>query len=436
VRDSATRRDLTHTVVQALDVASRTVSAALAEATQGSVAVASGRESREPRPEARPLVLDKVLGETALLLRAASRVAADARIQSAVADLAAQIAPHAHGPRLHAALTLEPGLDLDHAFTHILLTDLGHGDPVADALLDACLASGVDGPERTPHRELERAWLLGVRRGAAAESLDLGTLSRSCLARPLDALGAATEDWYAFTHVLLYVTDLGRSATRTPRPIEEITADAEAGLAASLDAENFDLAAELLWTWPMLGLPWCAASRFAFEVLAAAVDRYGFLPGPGFSAAHHAGLRPADAAAYALRTSYHATIAWGVLCSTMLANASDARVESMPSSGAAAALESLLLDRPGPRSWQEHLRLLSPVRRDALAPMLLTIALRRARDANDLTAVRAVLAAALELGLVGAPAARQAVGLLRRATLLAAPVRSSRRESELVRASG
>jgi hypothetical protein len=108
----------------------------------------------------------------------------------------------------------------------------------------------------------------------------------------------------------------------------------------------------------------------------------------------------------------------------------------MPSSGAAAALESLLLDRPGPRSWREHLRLLSPVRRDALAPMLLTIALRRARDANDLTAVRAVLAAALELGLVGAPAARQAVGLLRRATLLAAPVRSSRRESELVRASG
>ena len=420
MRDSATRRDLVHTVLQALDVASRTVRAALAQTTQESVAIASGRDSAESRPEARPLVLDKVLGEAALLLRAASRLTFDARIKSAVADLAAVMAPHVQGPRLHSALTLEPGLDIDHAFAHILLSDLGHADPVADVLLDACLASGVEGPERMPHRELERAWLLGVRAGMAHESLDLAMLSRSCLARPVDALGSATEDLYAFTHVLLYVTDLGRRPTRTPRPIEEITADAEAGLAASLDADNFDLSAELLWTWPMLRLPWSPAACFAFDVLASAERMYGFLPGPGFSPGHHDGLAPGKAEAYALRTSYHATIAWGVLCSTMLLSPPRPGVETMPSTGAAAALEPWMLSHPAKRAWRERLRLLRPRQRDALAPMLLTIALRRARDANDLAAVRAVLTQALELGLVDAPAPRQAVGLLRRATLLAA----------------
>ena len=50
------------------------------------------------------------------------------------------------------------------------------------------------------------------------------------------------------------------------------------------DAENFDLAAELLWTWPMLGLPWSAAAIFCFALLAEVQDSHGFLPGPGYSA--------------------------------------------------------------------------------------------------------------------------------------------------------
>ena len=50
------------------------------------------------------------------------------------------------------------------------------------------------------------------------------------------------------------------------------------------ESRMFDLAAELLWTWPMLGLPWSAAAIFCFALLAEVQDSHGFLPGPGYSA--------------------------------------------------------------------------------------------------------------------------------------------------------
>ena len=62
---------------------------------------------------------------------------------------------------------------------------------------------------------------------------------------------------------------------------------------------------------------------------------------------------------------------------------------------------------------------LAPQRRAALAPLVLSIVLRRAAAAHDIERVRAGLQAAVEGDWVHGPAVGQALGLLRRVTALA-----------------
>ncbi|MDQ2796297.1 MAG: hypothetical protein M3Y06_03930, partial [Actinomycetota bacterium] len=88
----------------------------------------------------------------------------------------------------------------------------------------------------------------------------------------------------------MYASDSGRRGTTFPRPVENVLADAETALAVALDDGNLDLAAEALWTWPMLGATPSAIARFAWRLLAAAQDETGLVVGPQFSTETHAAL--------------------------------------------------------------------------------------------------------------------------------------------------
>jgi hypothetical protein len=103
------------------------------------------------------------------------------------------------------------------------------------------------------------------------------------LGRPLDALGSTRFDVYAFTHAVMYATDLGTRRARLPRRFRDIKADAIAALAYSLDTADHDLTAEVLLTWPMLGLGWNPAATFAFRLLADAEDELGLPALKGYS---------------------------------------------------------------------------------------------------------------------------------------------------------
>ena len=266
----------------------------------------------------RPLVLKKVVAEAAMLLRcAASLRHADSRLSSTIDELARKLTGPARGKQLLAALCLEPALALDHTAAHIHLSDLGFGDPAVDRLLlEIFQGEAIGGPERLPMQELEHQWLRGIWLG---DNDDVSALvARTCIARPIDILGCRTQDLYTFTHVLLYASDMGRRSIAWPRPPEEIVHDADAALAAAVDAGNFDLAAELIWTWPMLRLPWSAAATFSFGILAALQDECGFLPGPEYSVEERERLPEDMRDEYVLRTSYHATLVMGFACAMAL----------------------------------------------------------------------------------------------------------------------
>jgi hypothetical protein len=203
-----------------------------------------------------------------MLMRCAAVLRAeDAAVGMAIDTLARLLVPHARGPSVLVQLCREPGRAIEHAAAHVYLSDAGHRDEAFEGFLrEALEGERIGGPERLPNHALECHWLEQIRSGEVENApVDAALLADTCIASQLDVLGSSTLDLYAFTHVVLYATDMGRRAVRWPRPVDEIVAGAQAALAAALDADNFDLAAELLWTWPMLRLPWGPAASFAFQ---------------------------------------------------------------------------------------------------------------------------------------------------------------------------
>jgi hypothetical protein len=404
--------DLIRRVLNALDVASRAVRH-----------IVEGAESITPIENG--LVCEKVIAETAMLLLCVEPIRSlDERIGKQVDVVAALLVPRARHEDVLGAICLDPGLARDHAVAHALLSRLGYPDRDVDHLLAQSLAMGPDfGPERLPHRRLEQEWLDRV--WSVGEPplrrRDSQLLADSMLGRPMDALGSARLDIYAFTHAVMYASDLGGRRIALPRPSAAIAADAAAALAYSLDSNDFDLAAEVLLTWPMLGLPWRPAATFAFRVLASVEDNVGFLPGSTFDLTRYQALSGDERSRFALATSYHPAYIMGFLCAAALRHGRSPPAAVPParrSRGAGAAILRLVNTDVPTSCWREPFDALAPRQQDSVAPLVLAALLRRARTKGDLGLVREALEVALAHDLIDGPAPIQAAALLRRSQAL------------------
>ena len=446
-RSAAARRreDLLGRVHLAVRMARRSLKRALAEEEGAATGAAGGGGAPAP------LVLAKVVGEAAMLLRMAANLRGeDETLDVESRLLAVQLVAPARGARVKARLCHDTGRALEHASAHLFLGDAGYPDEAFDRLLDELLEGEVaGGAERLPNHQLECEWLDQLRRGRVdVEPIDAELLAATCIGWPLDVLACSTLDLYMFTHVVLYASDMGRRPVRLPRPVDEVLAEAEAGLAAALDADNFDLAAELLWTWPMLDRPWSAAAVFAFDLLSTVQDEFGFLPGPEharWAAEPVPGLARDE---MVLRTSYHATLVMGMLCAATLRPGaappaaiasrvslvppssrgmpaplmSSASLASPPRRVAAPVGDTGWLARLPPRAptprWQQAFERLDASRQAALTSLCFNVWFRRAA-AGDLAQLREALAGTLEHGSGDGPSARQALMRLRRTTAVA-----------------
>ena len=410
-------------VQQAIALAHRTLHAAAAEREHGTAATTAALGSGVTAAGARPLQFDKVVAESAMLARCAFIAnPGDATLAAAVSALALELAPHARGVSVQALVCGDPAGALGHAAAHVYLASIGHADSDFDAFLSNVLAAErVGGPERLPNQQLEWHWLGQIRAGAAATArAERQLLARTCAALPLDVLGSSTLDLYVFAHVVMYASDMGHRAPSWPRDVAATAAEAEAALAAALDADNLDLAAELLWTWPMLRVPWSSSATFAFQLLCAAQDEDDFLPGPGFDRTAAAALPEADRAAYLQRTSYHATFVMGILCAAMLRPGRAPR----PRPGLARAPGRLTAETAAaplrtPR-WATAHAALDPASRSEMEPFVLDMQLRRAAAAHAYAAMRGLLETTVVATWAERPSVRQAVSLLQRVTAMAA----------------
>lgn len=334
-----------------------------------------------------------------------------------VAALAERLAPHARGPRARAAIALAPAVARDHAVAHAALAAAGRPDAGFEVLLARSLADPTSAArERLPHRELEQSWV-DLLRGAG--SVPAEVLARTALGRSVDLLLGSRDDVYALTHALMYATDLGAAATPLPRPPDIVVAEADSALAGALDADDFDLAGELLMVRPFLGAAWDPVPSFAFRVLARVEDEVGILPSLAIDGDGYRRQPAASRREYFVATTYHTAYVMGLLCALLLRDAPRPLTAPVASAGdgdtslAERTIESLAGDSHT-AEWERDLEGLSAEERAALAPFLADVAVRRAVRRSDFEAARRAIARAVRHRVGPTPLVVQGARLLRR----------------------
>jgi hypothetical protein len=399
------RKDLERRLCHALDIARRTVER---------IGGRGYTDAKNPDASVRP---EKVISETALLVLAASAVPSSEEVLARVHQIAQALMPYVRSEAMLLGICLEPALALDYASGHICLSRLGYPDAGFDQLVARSLmAHASDGRERVPHRMMEQDW---IRKHCPAGTLPRrrSMSAQSALNFPMDLLSGTRDDVYAFTHALMYATDLQLSPGRLPRARKSILAEAEAALGRCLDAEDYDLGGEVLLAWPLTGRSWSAASSFAFRVLARVEDAAGFLPAPITRLSRANELEGDQRTGYLLATAYHTVYVMGLLCAAALKPGrtppalipiSDARPGD-----ADFVIAHMEGDDKSPHWWSAF-EVLASRERDELAGFLLAIALRRKTERREFGAVAELLRQAHLRGLTGTPVARQAAEMLER----------------------
>ncbi|HEV2396937.1 MAG TPA: hypothetical protein VGS27_08355 [Candidatus Sulfotelmatobacter sp.] len=387
----------------------------LAKLTVGQLANEGYTDPENPGKNIRP---EKIISETAILLLSASSVAGHSQIGERVKTLTEALTPHARSERMMLGLCLEPTVAWDYALPHVVLARLGHPDQGFDELLRTALdAESRAGRERVPHRVLEQEWIAAMWQRSQRSDTPSLTARLSILNQAMDVLNATREDVYAFTHALMYVTDFNLSPAALVRSRDILLNEAEALLARCLDEQDYDLAGEVLLSWPLTGKSWSATGAFAFRILARVEDRAGFLPTPSTRVEKIRSLKGISRTQYLLATAYHTAYVMGLLCAASLrdGHAPPSRIPTGCSKRGAASHILGLLDLNGQAPhWYEEFQLLSEPEADALAGFLVNVLLRRRLTRRDFDGVRAVLQTVCDVELDGGAAVRQAAEMLQR----------------------
>lgn len=358
----------------------------------------------------------KIVAETAMLLRVAAEV--PATLAPGVAERAHELIrlllPHARHPSVAVGIALRPALAGDYAAPHLVLTKAGYRDPEFDrALAEARAAPTARARERLPHRDLEQAWLDSLI-GAPPPSSEL--LARTVLCGGIDLLTGSRDDVYAFTHAVMYASDFGHQGVRLTGQARGALPMAEGALAGALDDDDFDLAGELLLTWPCLDSGWTTTASLAFAVLARIEDEVGIVPSLAIDRAAYDRQPAASRRHYVAAVTYHTAYVMGILCGLILRSRRLPR-ESLPAAPGSTKRADELLRRLADtrqRQWYRQVQGLPPERRGACLSFLLDVALRRAVRRLDLGSVRQLLRLAIESDATLSPVCAQAAGILHR----------------------
>jgi hypothetical protein len=395
--------DLEQRLCRALDIAGKTVTA---------FGVHGYTDTETPVYSFGP---EKPLAETAMLMYACAESAHRPAIAKRIGELAELVAPRARCERMMANIALNPALAFKFAAPHVLLTALGYADDTFDDFLKSCLASEAsNGQERPPSARIERKWLTGVWTGEHAAADWSSELDGSVLGAPLDILGGLRNDAYAWTHLLMYSTDFGNRPRRLRRTAGLLRHGASL-LVRYLDAEDYDLAGEILLAWPLTDSPWSPAAAFAFKVLAGVEDEVGTLPCGNMNLARLNALDGDDRFTYALGTAYHTAYVMGFLCAAaMRAGRRPPTTIVGPPCEWSALTDVLRYVDDTQGHWQAAFARLDDVEQRALTPFVLDVAIVQKSRRRDYAAIDALLSLARRHGMAGSSLCRQAADLLAR----------------------
>jgi hypothetical protein len=403
--------DLVRRLCHALDIARQTVGLL---ATDGFI---------NPDDPGNKIVPEKIIGETAFLLVAAQAAKAYPEVGERIAAAAMLLIPHARNKKILLKICLHPALAMEYAQAHACLKNIGYPDGRFDAVLLKSLSARCHaGRERTPHRMLEQAW---IKKTGGYVTPPAGwiakTIADTVLAQPLDLLHGTRDDLYAFTHALMYVSGFNVAPWPMPRGREAIITEAQGMLARCLHEQDYDLAGEVLLTWPLTGHSWNAAAVFAFRILAGVEDQAGFLPSPATRVDTMGQLQGDARRKYLFATAYHTAYVMGLLCSAALQPGRGPFKNIFTDNaipGSAARILLFFGDDITASHWYGEFARLDLPEQDAVAPLLLDMALITHTKQCRYQQVHELLQAAYELHMPQSAAMAQAGELLERLILV------------------
>ena len=356
---------------------------------------------------------EKAVAEAAMLAYAAATCGQRTKVAGRVDELARLLIPHARSERVLVNIAVHPTLVFKFAVPHVLLSKLGYCDAVFDDFLRSCVsAQARNGRDRSPSASVERSWIWSLWIGQAASRSEL---LESMLRWPIDILGGLREDSYAFTHLIFYCTDFGSQSRRLPRARSIILREARSLLARYLDAEDYDLAGEILMAWPLLAAPWSPAAAFGFRILTSVEDEAGLLPCGNIDVGRLTKLDGDERARYALGTAYHTAFVMGFLCAASLRPGQVPPARIVGPQFDATCLGRLFRyvdDDQG--HWQSEFSRLAGSEQRALTPFILDIAIIQRHRKHDYEAVKELLSIAGEYDIADSPLCDQASELLER----------------------
>ena len=359
---------------------------------------------------------EKPLAETAMLLYAASAARARPNVARHIDEIAGLLGPMARSDRVLVDIALHPALAFKFAVPHVLLTKLGYPDSSFETFLQSCISATVcDGHERALTASFERHWIDRLWSGTNRLAGPRPSLRDSVLNASLDILCGLRDDAYAFTHLIFYCTDFGYDADGLRRRRAMVLTEASSLLARYLDAEDYDLAGEVLLSWPLTGSKWAPVAALGFRVLASIEDQAGTLPGGHSNPARLRALAGDARIAYALGTAYHTAYVMGFVCAACLrpGRAPPTRISGFRFE--TACLRSVLSYIKNDQGhWQTVFSNLAAHEQLALAPFLFDIAIVQTSRRHEYELVREILTVACTYKIPLSPIASQAVELLER----------------------
>ena len=219
-------------------------------------------------------------------------------------------------PRLRATSVLQrllwmPSRASMFGVGHALVSLAGRPFEALDAVVADLARHPLSGSrEVSPYEALESEWVLRLI-GASPLRSKSGPLMT---ARPAHPLFMTEDDAYAFTHTVLYRTDLGRRRLNTSERL--VASDlADAGVTWSLARADFDLTGEMLLAAVLSGAPSTPAAAFGLAVLEHVWDDAGFVPDRAMAGFKQDSGRDPLRLFYAI---YHANLVGALLMTALL----------------------------------------------------------------------------------------------------------------------
>jgi hypothetical protein len=232
-------------------------------------------------------------------------------------DLCAVLEPLIRTDRLEGLLLSRPQVAATLGAGHIFLTAAGSRNERFDRLVFGALETGFgETVERLPYRIMDQRWTRNLVRDVPFGFDDLVPIS--ILSSRAHPFYMTEEDAYAVTHAIMYLTDFGAASQPDRAAVDRMATLVDSGLAWHLVSEDFDLLTEFLIDAECLDAPASPYARFAWAVLGAAWQQWGFLPGPTFDVARFSGLSGEEKSAYGFQHLYHTNLVAGILCAVAL----------------------------------------------------------------------------------------------------------------------